>query len=112
MSLITDLQNAGLPVISTNGETQATFNRLLTDVETDIYLDILFPYRQAQRLRKQNAVNEAFLANELKSITPAQAVTYIENNVTSLATAKIVLKIMVRMLIAMRDEVWPSLPEK
>jgi hypothetical protein len=48
----------------------------------------------------------------LKTLTPAQAVAYIETNVTSLATAKTVLKVMARILIALRDETWPDLPDR
>lgn len=62
--------------------------------------------------RKENARNEANLATQLKALTPQQAENYIETNVTSLASAKAVMKIMARMLIAMRDEVWPELPEE
>lgn len=62
--------------------------------------------------RKENAKQEAGLASRLKSLTPQEAVEYIEVNVTNLASAKAVMKIMARMLIAMRDEVWPELPEE
>lgn len=62
--------------------------------------------------RKANAVSEARLATELKALTPAQAVAYIDSNVTNIASAKAVLKIMARMLIAMRDEVWPNLQDE
>jgi hypothetical protein len=62
--------------------------------------------------RKIGAIAEARLATELKSLTPAQAVAYIETHVTTLATAKTVLKIMVRILIAMRDEIWPNLQDE
>lgn len=62
--------------------------------------------------RKENARQEAGLASRLKSLTPQEAVEYIEVNVTNLASAKAVMKIMARMLIAMRDEVWPELLEE
>ena len=111
MSLLTDLQAAGLPVLYATDGYNAMFNRELTDAENEIYLNILFPFRQAQKLRKANAINEAALATEFKILTPAQAVAYIETNVTTLASAKAVLKIMARILIAMRDKTWPDLPE-
>jgi len=47
---------------------------------------------------------ELALTGALKTVTPQQAVNYIETNVTSLATAKEVLKLMVRMLIVLRDQ--------
>jgi hypothetical protein len=116
MTLFTDLQNAGLPVVSATDipgkPRQATFSRTLTTEEEEIYLDLLFPFRQIQKARKANAINEVAAATQLKSVTPAQAVLYIENNVLDLPSAKVVLKIMVRMLIALRDETWPELPEK
>jgi len=65
----------------------------------------------AEQSRKAGARTEAALATQFKTLTPQQAVDYIETNVTSLATAKTVLKIMARILIAMRDEIWPDLPE-
>ena len=61
--------------------------------------------------RKANAVNEAKRATELRTLTATEAVAYVENNVTTLATAKTVIKIMVRLLIALRDETWTDLPE-
>jgi len=66
----------------------------------------------AIKTRRENARNEASLATQLKALTPQQAVDYIETNVKDLASAKNVLKIMARMLIAMRDEVFPELPEE
>jgi hypothetical protein len=45
------------------------------------------------------------LTGALRTATPQQAVDYIENNVTNLATAKEVLKLMARMLIVLRDKV-------
>jgi hypothetical protein len=65
----------------------------------------------ASETRKTNAITEAGLAAEFKSLTAAQALTYIDNNVTTLATAKTVLKIMARLIIAMRDELWPDLQD-
>lgn len=65
----------------------------------------------ASETRKTNAIIEAGLAAEFKSITAAQAVAYIDNNVTTLATAKTVLKIMARLIVAMRDELWPDLQD-
>lgn len=39
------------------------------------------------------------IANILSNLTPDQAVTWVENNVTNLATAKDLLILMVRVLI-------------
>lgn len=65
----------------------------------------------AQAARKTAAKNNAKLAMAMKTVTPQGAVDYIDSYVTNLSTAKDVLKLMARMLIAMRDEVWPDLPE-
>lgn len=113
MSALGDLcRQAGLDFIASEDEVRVMFTRELTAAEDEVYLNILFPFRQAQIDRRKNAINEAVLATQLKSLTPQQAVNYIENNVTNLATAKDALKIMTRILIALRDEVWPGLPEK
>ena len=43
--------------------------------------------------------NEEFTTHPFKSITPDQAEAYIDANVTDLASAKVVMKRMVRVLI-------------
>jgi hypothetical protein len=69
------------------------------------------PAEIAEQSRKDGAKSEAALATQFKTLTPQQAVNYIENSVVDLPSAKAVLKIMARILIAMRDEIWPDLPE-
>jgi hypothetical protein len=106
------LLNAGLPCESAGvnqfGKVDASFTRPLTPTEWLLFLQLT----DVIAYRKANARAEAKLATELKSLTPAQAVAYIETNVTNLASAKTVLKIMARILIAMRDEIWPELPDQ
>jgi hypothetical protein len=41
--------------------------------------------------------------------TEAEAVAYIESNVTSLANAKVVLIALARVVVALRDATWPHL---
>ena len=53
---------------------------------------------------REAAKAELALTGALRTATPQQAVNYIENNVTSLATAKEALKLMARMLIVLRDQ--------
>lgn len=65
--------------------------------------------RMGDRIRAARA--QAALADAFRTLTPAQAADWIETNVTSLATAKTALKIMARILVAMRDQIWPDLPE-
>jgi hypothetical protein len=66
---------------------------------------------QSAIARKQEAFDNAKLTAELKSVTRAEAREYIDENVTDLASAKGVLKILASMIIALRDEVFPELPE-
>lgn len=61
--------------------------------------------------RRNLSVSEAKLATQLAKLTPAQAETYIQNNVVDLASAKAALKIMARMLIALRDKSMPEAAE-
>lgn len=59
--------------------------------------------------RKATAFSNAKLVTTLVSLTQDQAAAYIDSNVTNIATAKTVMKIMARILVAMRDELWPNL---
>jgi hypothetical protein len=64
------------------------------------------------RARWEYASSEAALASVLKNVTPQEAVDWINTSVTDLASAKVALKYMARMLIALRDAVMPELPEQ
>jgi len=70
-------------------------------------------YDQLKRIlaRSEIARAQAYTVAELRTLTPDQAADWIESNVTTLATAKAVLKIMARMLIAIRNRTFPDLPE-
>jgi hypothetical protein len=63
----------------------------------------------AARDKRKAAINEAALATAFRTLTAAQAETYIDNNVTTLATAKAALRIFARLLVALRDANWPDL---
>ena len=65
----------------------------------------------ASLTRKANAFAQAKLVSELKALTPDEAAAYVETTVTDLDSAKAVMKVMVRLLIAIRDEIWPGLPD-
>lgn len=58
---------------------------------------------------KQSAKTQALNIPAWADWTEAQAQDYIETNVTTLASAKVVLKAMARMLVALRNETWPDL---
>lgn len=142
MSLFTDLQNAGLPVVSATDGAQASFSRTLDDAELEIYLNLLFPNRQIQLARKASAINQALLAEQFKAATAQQAVDYVVQQVTNGTTeaqalsafdnastfAAVkpilrsmlvgmyrtvdILKLTTRILIAVRNTLWSDLPER
>lgn len=111
MDITQTLINAGLPCTwaykNPDGTVDASFSRTLTSAEWNLYLSLTNP----AEARKKSALANAALATQLKSVTGDQAVAWIENNVTSLATAKDALKIMVRLLIALRDASLSELPD-
>jgi hypothetical protein len=51
----------------------------------------------------------AQLATALKTVTADEADAYIENTVTNIATAKVVLKQMARLLVALRDHTFSEI---
>lgn len=153
MSLFTDLQEAGLPVVSATDipgkPRQATFSRTLADAEQEIYLDLLSPFRQTQRAREVDALNQASLAGQFKTATPQQAVDYVQQQITngvtevqalsafdsaygnatalailtalrpilrnmliSIYRITDILKLVARILVAIRNKVMPTLPEQ
>jgi len=120
-TILQDLQTAGFLVDSAldTGKIVLTSGYTIPMERKQEFADIVsfhvdpVAYAKRKRIeaRKAVAVNEAKLATELRTLTATEAVAYVENNVTTLATAKTVIKIMVRLLIALRDETWPDLPE-
>lgn len=113
------LTQAGISGVTINNDLTITLPVNITAqnaaIATQIYIDVVpaeLRKSSAAILRKSNSKTEARLSTQLKILTPQRAVDYIETNVKDLASAKAVIKIMARMLIAMRDEVWPELPEE
>lgn len=127
MSLYNDLLNAGLPVISASDETrQATFSRSLNDIESDLYHDIADPKRVSIRNRLNTAKSFAKNIPNWSTWNQADWNSYFDSNlsdtqadlVTSFAAARIMIKRqnlviqnLVKLVIAMRDGMWPDLPE-
>jgi len=70
--------------------------------------DALTP-EQAARKTADDAPARAAAIPGWATWDEAQAVAYIENNVKDLASAKIVLVAMARLLVALRDAQWPGL---
>jgi hypothetical protein len=102
-------------ILDKNSYRIGTHNRLLIEsILSDEWINDLLaipstPAEDQARTKRNNAHTEGGLASQFANLTPAQAVDYIETNVTNLASAKAVLKIMARVLIAMRNQVWPDL---
>lgn len=72
MSLLTDLQVAGLPVVTATDGVNASFSRSLTDEETELYLDILHPARIEYRADRADLKAQAVTAiNRLSQIETA-----------------------------------------
>ena len=126
MSLYDDLLNAGLPVVSATDGAQATFSRTLEDQEFELYLDILFPNRPAQRARLAAAKPYAKSIPNWSTWTQAQLLTWWNANLADSlvdgfaipAGVKSMLKAqnaailrIAQMEIALRDNIWPDLPD-
>lgn len=105
------LLDAGLPVKSiwrdAEGVEQASFERPLTRTEWSAFLSLTDPAKARRLSAKENAKQ----AENLKTLTIQEAGNYIDKNVTTLAGARAVLKVMARLLISLRDEIYPDLPE-
>lgn len=110
------LAGAGLPVETADEEGRVIFSRSLSDAEDVIFNDMILkhfrPIEYTIKRRKENAKGKLALATQLKKVTPQQAVDYVDANVTNLASAKAVIKIMVRMIVALRDAQFPELPDE
>jgi hypothetical protein len=122
-------------------ETSGSYSfQSLTPEQEAIAKDIIHPPTPAI-LRKRNAKSQAALATALKSVTPQQAADYISQQITggtseatalaafdsatTFAAAKPILrnmlvgmyrtvdilKLIARILVALRDENWPDLPD-
>lgn len=76
------------------------------------YLDPIERARLDRIAERINAARvQASLSETFRTLTPNDAANWIETNVKDLASAKAALKIMARILVAMRDQIWPDLPE-
>ena len=63
------------------------------------------------QIAKAGAKSRAKHVIELRTATQKDVENYIDNNVTDIASAKSVLKILARIIVAMRDEIWSDLGE-
>jgi hypothetical protein len=121
MTLLQKLLDAGLPIASASESGEVSFLPGTTptpeqeiqfrEIVMAYFNPIDFAIYKRMQKRQTKSKSEAALATQIRQLTPQEAVDYIESNVTTLATAKSAMKIMVRMLIALRDQTWPDLPE-
>jgi hypothetical protein len=140
MSLLTDLQAAGLPVTDAYDGQYAQFSRALSAFELELYLDILFPIRISQRARLAQASKTARAIPSWALWTQAEAEAWVNTNIATplasartnlpatltLATARaafvvllgildkmwVLQKANMQMTLSFRDEIWPDLPER
>lgn len=85
---------------------------VLSDEQIEAGLSIpITPNEQAMLARLAAAKDEGKLVVALKTLTQDQAAAYVQTNVTNLATAKDVMAVMARIIVAYRDAIWPDLPE-
>jgi len=82
---------------------EATLTQALADLATAQDVET------AQDIIKAGAKAQASAIPNWASWTEIQATDYVDNNVTDLASAKVVLRAMARMMIALRNERWPDL---
>jgi len=133
MTLFDKLNNVGLPVISAD-ESGAVSIGAMTNEQMATFRDILFehfhPVEYALFVLARDRQNAAKpFANSIPnwaSWTQADWTSHFDTNlsdsevdlVTSLTTARVMLKrqnlvlqYLVKLIIAMRDQIWPDLPE-
>ena len=82
---------------------QSTLDQALIDLATQQSTE------QQQETIKNNAKAQAAAIPSWSSWTEAETLDYIDTNVIDLASAKVVIRAMARMVIALRNEQWPDL---
>jgi len=130
---------AGLPVLEADEEI-CVWTRELTNTEEEIFLNIRYPQRQAQQARKANAAKTARAIPSWATWTQAEADAWATTNIATplanartslpatltLATARAAFVVLLNILdkmwalqkanaqmtLALRDEIWPDLPER
>ena len=66
----------------------------------------------ALRSRKDNAKGQAALAINLKTLNAADAEAWVLANTGNVAQMREVVRELARMVVAMRDDIWPTLPDE
>jgi hypothetical protein len=106
-----ELERAGLPVESVAASGRIDYSRALVEHEKALAENICGAHdpRDYVAERQANAMKEAADIPGWSGWTSAQAVSWIENNVHDLDSVRQALKAMARLLIAMRNELYPDL---
>lgn len=94
---------SGDEFIDADGQTYHIRKRTQAEIEATPEFIAWQAAKQIDASQAQAKVDMGAVPAWMKTFTAAQAESYIETNVTTLATAKVVLKIMARMLVLMRD---------
>lgn len=82
---------------------------MLTDAQIEAGLGAMTQAEINSEARFYGARDTAGLSTLLKTMTAAQAESYITNNVTNLAQAKTVLIELARLVVALRDTAWQDM---
>lgn len=126
MSNATDIRAllvaAGLPVKSVNDAGVITYNAGVdltptqrakeTDILEEYYFPSAYTLRKIHETRKNAAYSEGELATLIKTMTPQEAVDWIEANVNGTADVKDYLQELTRMTLGLRDEIWSSMADE
>ncbi len=113
-----DLIGAGLPILDAteSGTVEWVHGASITleqmRICSDMILEHIDPARHLVLMRVkeryERAGGEALLATQIRTLTIEQAVAYIDSNVIDLPSAKAVLKIITRVLMALWDRTFPD----
>lgn len=93
----------GQPFVDFDGQTYHIRKRTQAEIEVTPEFIAWQAAKQIDVAQEQARVDLGAVPAWMKTFTAAQAEAYIETNVTTLASAKVVLKIMAKMLVLMRD---------
>ena len=62
--------------------------------------------------RKNNAKGTAIVAPNLSTLSAADAELWVENNTGNVADMRVVVREMARLIVSLRDERWPTMPDE
>jgi hypothetical protein len=106
-----ELAAAGLPVISVRIDGVIDYLTALSETERATAAAIIAAHDPTDYVaeRQAGAQSAAAAIPSWATWDESQVIDYINTNVTTLASAKVVLVAMARMLVALRNQTWPGL---